>query len=357
MNKRLAVPVLLFVIGAPACRESDSQVTMEAERHMTTERVEGTLQSIAASSYWGPVAASSDYGAARKYIRGSDEVKLLVQWRAEAVPRILEAMRQAGATDRTRAVFAVVLELAAAREAIPVLVDYVASLPQEHGKRLGFPADPASHVLEAINALADLGELSIKRAPTRAEFSHFWARRVELLARARAAAIQPIEKGGEAERRQIDGFLDRFGTERFWADTLFHSGYSGVREVIRTSPQVEWLVRHNEHAIPRIIERLETRSSAGRKLSEADAVYAVVLELACAKEGLRPLIEHLRALPPEYSERVGLPWEPANFVIEAVNALADLQVFRPGKAPTEKQLRGFFARRSELLPRAEAAAR
>jgi len=87
------------------------------------------------------------------------------------------------------------------------------------------------------------------------------------------------------------------------------------------------------------------------------AVYAVLFELANAKEGLPPLIDYLRALPPEYGKRVGLPWEPANFVIEAVNALADLRVFEPGKAPTGEELEGFFARRDELLARAEATLR
>lgn len=89
----------------------------------------------------------------------------------------------------------------------------------------------------------------------------------------------------------------------------------------------------------------------------AIAAYAVVFELAEAKEGLPWMIDYLATRPADVGERLGVPGEPANYVIEAVNALADLRVFEPGKAPTGEQLEEFFARRGELLARATAALR
>lgn len=163
-------------------------------------------------------------------------------------------------------------------------------------------------------------------------------------------------QGTTPSEQRADELLARLGSDAYWLSAAHHSGYQPVREYVRTSPEVLWLVQHRSLAVPRILQRVDRDMEANAK-DMAIAAYSVVLELAGAKEGLPWMIDYLASLPADAGERLGVPGEPANYVIEAVNALADLRVFEPGKAPTGEQLDEFFARRSELLARAEAALR
>lgn len=163
-------------------------------------------------------------------------------------------------------------------------------------------------------------------------------------------------QGTRPTDQRADELLVRLGSDAYWLNAAHHSGYQPVREYVCNSPEVAWLVQHRTLAVPRILERVDRNMAANAK-DMAIAAYAVVFELAEAKEGLPWMIDYLASRPADVGERLGVPGEPANYVIEAVNALADLRVFEPGKAPTGEQLEEFFARRGELLARATAASR
>ncbi|MBU0638795.1 MAG: hypothetical protein KKB50_08020 [Planctomycetes bacterium] len=147
----------------------------------------------------------------------------------------------------------------------------------------------------------------------------------------------------------IDAALDRIDTAEFFLPTAICSGYDHVRRILESSAEVKLLTDSSAEAAPRIVRRIE--DGRLQRPSETLCALFLVLELSGDQRGLPVVRDYLAALPDSEAERIGWPWHPFNYGLEAVYALAGLgQV-----TPTTESFRELFARRREIVARARAA--